>query len=127
MSKPKITSKRWKPESEAELLDTWKNEDTYKFNMDSSKVIYTVDTPPPYLSGPMHVGQVTHYTQIDTIARYKRMSGFAVNFPLGIDRQSVCHLAKFLMSLYSPIPQHWGSLLHLSLGFGVSLIAEFPR
>ena len=89
MSKPKITSKRWKPEAEAELYETWKEEDTYKFNMDSGKVIYTVDTPPPYLSGPMHVGQVTHYTQIDTIARYKRMSGFEVNFPLGIDRNGL--------------------------------------
>ncbi len=89
MSKPKITSKRWKPEAEAELLETWKNEDTYKFNMDSGKVIYTVDTPPPYLSGPMHVGQVTHYTQIDTIARYKRMRGLEVNFPLGIDRNGL--------------------------------------
>ncbi len=89
MSKPKITSKRWKPPAEAELLETWANEDTYKFNMDSGKKIYTVDTPPPYMSGPMHVGQVTHYTQIDTIARYKRMRGFEVNFPLGIDRNGL--------------------------------------
>ena len=86
---PKIKSKRWKPHAEAELLETWQNEDTYKFNMDSGKEIYTVDTPPPYLSGPMHVGQVTHYTQIDTIARYKRMRGFEVNFPLGIDRNGL--------------------------------------
>ena len=89
MSKPKITSKRWKPPAEAELLETWANEDTYKFDMDSGKEIYTVDTPPPYMSGPMHVGQVTHYTQIDTIARYKRMRGFEVNFPMGIDRNGL--------------------------------------
>ncbi|TFH09521.1 MAG: valine--tRNA ligase [Candidatus Thorarchaeota archaeon] len=86
---PKIKSKRWKPSSEAELLDTWENEDTYKFNMDSGKEIYTVDTPPPYMSGPMHVGQVTHYTQIDTIARYRRMCGLEVNFILGIDRNGL--------------------------------------
>jgi valyl-tRNA synthetase len=86
---PKIKSKRWKPEAETELLKTWANEDTYEFNMDSGKKIYTVDTPPPYLSGPMHVGQVIHYTQIDTIARYRRMQGLEVNFPLGIDRNGL--------------------------------------
>lgn len=86
---PKIKSKRWKPEAEAHLLETWVNEDTYEFNMDSGKKLYTVDTPPPYLSGPMHVGQVVHYTQIDTIARYRRMQGFEVNFPLGIDRNGL--------------------------------------
>jgi valyl-tRNA synthetase len=86
---PKIKSKRWTPESENELLKIWENEDTYKFNMNSGREIYTVDTPPPYLSGPMHVGQVTHYTQIDTIARYRRMQGFEVNFILGIDRNGL--------------------------------------
>jgi len=75
--------------AEAELLETWANEDTYEFNMDSGKTIYTVDTPPPYLSGPMHVGQVIHYSQIDTIARYRRMQGLEVNFPLGIDRNGL--------------------------------------
>jgi len=89
LSKPKITSKRWKPPQEAELLETWENEDTYKFDMDSRKEIYTVDTPPPYLSGPMGVHQVIHYTQIDTIARYRRMRGFEVNFPMGIDRNGL--------------------------------------
>ncbi|MFX1482583.1 MAG: valine--tRNA ligase [Promethearchaeota archaeon] len=86
---PKIKSKRWKPMAEAELLEIWKDEDTYLFNMDSGKKLYTVDTPPPYLSGPMHVGQVIHYTQIDTIARYRRMQGLEVNFPLGIDRNGL--------------------------------------
>ena len=86
---PKIKSKRWKPHAEVELLETWKNETTYEFNMDSGKTIYTVDTPPPYLSGPMHIGQVIHYTQIDTIARYRRMQGLEVNFPLGLDRNGL--------------------------------------
>ena len=86
---PKIKSKRWKPEAEDEILELWANEDTYEFNMDSGKTLYTIDTPPPYLSGPMHVGQVIHYTQIDTIARYRRMQGLEVNFPLGIDRNGL--------------------------------------
>ncbi|MFW9845781.1 MAG: class I tRNA ligase family protein, partial [Candidatus Thorarchaeota archaeon] len=86
---PAIKSKRWKPESEEEILALWSKEDTYAFNPDSEKKIYSVDTPPPYLSGPMHVGQVIHYTQIDISARFRRMQGFEVNFPLGIDRNGL--------------------------------------
>ncbi len=87
--KPSIESKRWKPEAEEELLKLWAEEDTYEFDMNSGKKIYTVDTPPPYLSGPMHIGQVIHYTQIDEIARYRRMQGWEVNFPMGIDRNGL--------------------------------------
>ncbi len=86
---PAIKSKRWKPESEEEILDLWSKEDIYTFDPDSGKTVYTVDTPPPYLSGPMHVGQVIHYTQIDINARFRRMQGFEVNFPLGIDRNGL--------------------------------------
>lgn len=87
--KPAIKSKRWKPEAEEELIEIWATEDTYEFNPNTKKKIYTIDTPPPYLSGPMHVGQVIHYTQIDEIARYRRMQGWEVNFPLGIDRNGL--------------------------------------
>jgi valyl-tRNA synthetase len=87
--KPIIKSKRWKPADEEDLLEQWSSEDTYEFNPDSGKELYSVDTPPPYLSGPMHVGQVIHYTQIDMIARYRRMQGWEVNFPLGIDRNGL--------------------------------------
>ncbi len=86
---PAIKSKRWKPESEEELLDLWFKENVYAFNPNSEKTVYTVDTPPPYLSGPMHVGQVIHYTQIDINARFRRMQGLEVNFPLGIDRNGL--------------------------------------
>ncbi|MFX1263861.1 MAG: class I tRNA ligase family protein, partial [Promethearchaeota archaeon] len=86
---PAIKSKRWKPESEEEILDLWFKEKTYTFDPNSKKTIYTVDTPPPYLSGPMHVGQVIHYTQIDINARFRRMQGLEVNFPLGIDRNGL--------------------------------------
>lgn len=87
--KPTIASKRWKPEDEEEILKKWFEEDLYAFDSASGKEIYTVDTPPPYLSGPMHVGQVIHYTQIDQIARFRRMQGWEVNFPLGIDRNGL--------------------------------------
>ncbi|MGD9380960.1 MAG: valine--tRNA ligase [Candidatus Thorarchaeota archaeon] len=86
---PVIKSKRWKPESEKEILDFWFKENVYAFNPDSGKKLYSVDTPPPYLSGPMHLGQFIHYTQIDINARFRRMQGHEVNFPLGIDRNGL--------------------------------------
>ncbi len=87
--KPALTSKRWKPSSEEELIDIWLKEKTYAFNPDSGRIIYSVDTPPPYLSGHVHLGQMLHYTQIDMIARYRRMQGLEVNFPLGVDRNGL--------------------------------------
>jgi hypothetical protein len=43
--KPKITSKRWKPEAEEEILKTWFDEDLYAFDPDSGKEIFTIDLP----------------------------------------------------------------------------------
>ena len=87
--KPAIKSKRWKPDQEEPLIEMWNREKTYSFNKESERTIYSVDTPPPYLSGHVHIGQLLHYTQIDMIARYRRMQGLEVNFPLGIDRNGL--------------------------------------
>ncbi len=87
--KPALTTKRWKPSAEEELIGRWEEEKTYEFNPASERPIYSVDTPPPYLSGHVHLGQMLHYTQIDMIARYRRMQGLEVNFPLGIDRNGL--------------------------------------
>ncbi len=46
---------------------------------------YTIDTPPPTVSGALHIGHIFSYTQTDIIARYKRMSGFSVFYPFGFD------------------------------------------
>jgi valyl-tRNA synthetase len=86
---PAIKSKRWKPPAEEELLEQWEKNWVYEFNPDSGKELYSVDTPPPYLSGYAHLGQLIHYTQIDMIARFRSMQGKEVNFPLGIDRNGL--------------------------------------
>ncbi len=86
---PRITSNRWTPNDEAALLETWLRDNVYTFDSKNRKKIYSVDTPPPYLSGHVHIGQLLHYTQIDIIARYRRMQGLEVNFPLGIDRNGL--------------------------------------
>ena len=46
---------------------------------------YTIDTPPPTVSGSLHIGHIFSYTQTDIIARYTRMSGYSVFYPFGFD------------------------------------------
>jgi valyl-tRNA synthetase len=64
----------------------WEKEEIYKFNPKSKKKIYSIDTPPPYVSAfHLHVGHAMHYSQFEFIARYKRMKGHNVFFPMGFD------------------------------------------
>ncbi len=64
----------------------WDQERLYAFDeTDESKPIYSIDTPPPTVSGSLHAGHVLSYTHTDIIARYKRMRGFNVFYPMGWD------------------------------------------
>lgn len=63
----------------------WESENTYGFEQNSSLPTYSIDTPPPTVSGTLHIGHVFSYTHTDFIARYKRMSGFNVFYPMGFD------------------------------------------
>jgi valyl-tRNA synthetase len=63
----------------------WEKEKIYAFEKKSKKKIYSIDTPPPTVSGEMHIGHACSYSQQDFIARYKRMSGFNVFYPFGTD------------------------------------------
>jgi len=87
--KPKIKASRWNIEREEEQSRLWEKENTYQFNKASKKLIFSIDTPPPYASGKMHVAQAGHYAQIDMVARYFRMKGLEVLFPLGVDRNGL--------------------------------------
>ena len=71
-------------ETEKKILPFWEKEEIYKFK-NSSKKIYSIDTPPPTVSGKMHIGHAFSYSQQDFIARFKRMSGFEVFYPFGTD------------------------------------------
>jgi len=64
--------------------EEWEKDDTYSFDP-SAKDRYMIDTPPPSISGNVHMGHVFSYLQIDIIARHQRMLGKSVYFPFGYD------------------------------------------
>jgi valyl-tRNA synthetase len=70
---------------EQKWQDWWEKEKIYHFDPESSKPVYSIDNPPRYASGPLHVGHAVHYTHIDFAARYKRLRGYNVFFPLCFD------------------------------------------
>lgn len=63
----------------------WKDWELYKFDLDSDKPVYSVDNPPRYASGALHLGHATGYSLIDFAARYHRQKGCNVMFPLCFD------------------------------------------
>ncbi|MFT4298452.1 MAG: valine--tRNA ligase [Aeromicrobium sp.] len=64
----------------------WEDEGTYRFRApESREAVYSIDTPPPTVSGSLHVGHVFSYTHTDVIARYQRMRGYEVFYPMGWD------------------------------------------
>lgn len=74
---PKIEEPKW--------VQQWEKQGTYKFNPQTKGEIYSIDTPPPTVSGKMHIGHAFSYTQQDIIARYKRLRGYNVFYPWGTD------------------------------------------
>ena len=64
----------------------WAEGGTFSFDEGSPRErVFAIDTPPPTVSGSLHIGHVFSYTHTDTIARYKRMRGYAVFYPMGWD------------------------------------------
>ena len=66
----------------------WEDEQLYAFDattVDSREQVFAIDTPPPTVSGHLHPGHVFSYTHTDTVARYQRMRGKKVFYPMGWD------------------------------------------
>ncbi|MCQ9163884.1 valine--tRNA ligase [Arthrobacter sp. STN4] len=71
---------------EAALTRRWLEEGTYRFNRETTREqVYSIDTPPPTASGSLHVGHMFSYTQTDVLARFQRMNGKNVFYPMGWD------------------------------------------
>ncbi|MDD4661704.1 MAG: valine--tRNA ligase [Candidatus Pacebacteria bacterium] len=63
----------------------WEENNIYKYDETSQEEIYSVDTPPPTMSGKMHIGHASSYTHEDVVVRYERMKGKNIIFPFGTD------------------------------------------
>lgn len=71
---------------EVKWMQQWDDRNVYAFDADATRSqVFSIDTPPPTVSGSLHVGHVFSYTHTDTIARYQRMRGKHVFYPMGWD------------------------------------------
>jgi valyl-tRNA synthetase len=80
-------SKRYDPHiSEPALHNLWQDQGTYHFQRDdTTRPIYSIDTPPPTVSGHLHLGHIYSYSHADFMARFWRMNGYNVFYPMGYD------------------------------------------
>jgi valyl-tRNA synthetase len=92
MENPPATSPRSIPEKpsvdglEDVWMTRWERQGVYDFDRSAHREqVFSIDTPPPTVSGALHIGHVFSYTQTDTIARYQRMRGRRVFYPMGWD------------------------------------------
>jgi valyl-tRNA synthetase len=88
-AEPRIKEKRWKIDFEEEMIKKWEGEDWWKFNPNSDKPSFVIDTPPPYPAPVWHIGAAVSYSMQDIIARIHRMLGYNVLYPIGMDRNGI--------------------------------------
>jgi valyl-tRNA synthetase len=71
---------------ESKWSEAWERDGVYRFDRTAPRErVYAIDTPPPTVSGSLHVGHVFSYTHTDAVARYQRMRGREVFYPMGWD------------------------------------------
>ncbi|MEK6860298.1 MAG: valine--tRNA ligase [Nanoarchaeota archaeon] len=83
--KSKISGPYNPKEVEKRIISFWEKEKIYKFNSNAKGKVFSIDTPPPTLSGKMHIGHAYMYSQMDFIARFQRMYCGNVFYPFGTD------------------------------------------
>ncbi|MFZ2071291.1 MAG: valine--tRNA ligase [Halobacteriota archaeon] len=81
----KIANRYDAKEAEKRWQVYWEIEDIYKYNPESNSPVFSLDTPPPTVSGEMHIGHAMAYIQADTVMRFQRMLGKSIFYPFGFD------------------------------------------
>jgi valyl-tRNA synthetase len=85
-----IPSKYEITEREAYWREFWAKHNIYAFDENSDKPIFSVDTPPPYVSADhLHPGHIMSYSQAEFVVRFKRMQGYNVFYPMGFDNNGL--------------------------------------
>ena len=83
---PQVPDKPTVDGLETKWSELWETQGTYTFDRTKTREqVFSIDTPPPTVSGSLHVGHVFSYTHTDTVARYQRMAGREVFYPMGWD------------------------------------------
>jgi len=81
-----MSDEKYNPlDAEPKWIAYWASQKIFAFDPNATGKIFSIDTPPPTVSGKMHIGHAFSYTQQDIIARYKRMRGHNVFYPFGTD------------------------------------------
>ena len=83
----KELDKKYNPlDIEERCIDFWEKEKVYAYDKTASRAnTFVIDTPPPTISGSLHIGHIFSYTQTDAMARFQRMQGKTVFYPIGWD------------------------------------------
>lgn len=76
-------------ESEVKRQKYREDKQIFMFSKDETKPVYSIDTPPPTVSGKIHIGHIFSYTQAEIIARFKRMCGYNVFYPMWYDNNGI--------------------------------------
>jgi len=87
--KPVLKEKTWSSNLEPHLFESWQKHQLFEFDEMRSKPLFSIDTPPPYVNTPVHIGQAYTYVWMDVFARYRCMAGYNVLFPLGLDKNGL--------------------------------------
>jgi valyl-tRNA synthetase len=78
--------KKYDPkEVEPRIESFWQETGVFQFDLSQPGEVYSIDTPPPTVSGLLHLGHVYSYSHTDFIARFRRMQGYRVFYPMGFD------------------------------------------
>jgi len=128
---------------EKQMQTLWECEQIYHFDKNAKGEIYSVDTPPPTVSGSLHIGHLFSYTQAEMIARFRRMQGYNVFYPFGFDdnglpterlvereekiRASILPRSEFISKCQTTVAKYENEFKTFwkSLGFSVDWTTEY--